>query len=206
VAAGTNVAIESASVVLINSNLTDVITAIHLSKSIYNRIRLNFVWAFGYNVLAIPLAAGAFYPLINMVIPPYIAGLAMICSSLTVLSSSLLLNRYQPPKFDKEYQRFGDEVALSKVHMTTSGQKVTIQCEGMRNGKPCCCPPDACYCDNCLQHQRPETDSSTDTSQEDVMFYPGCHTSWGKACNCKDGCRCGPSCKCCHDEKDKLPG
>ncbi|GKY95777.1 hypothetical protein MPSEU_000538400 [Mayamaea pseudoterrestris] len=202
VAAGTNVAIESASVVLINSNLTDVVTAIHLSKSIYNRIRLNFLWAFGYNTLAIPLAAGAFYPIMNMVVPPYIAGLAMILSSLTVLSSSLLLNQYQPPKYDKEYKRFGDGVALSKVHMTAAGQRVTIQCcEGMRQGKPCCCPPDACFCDECTEHGRTLTrddDSSTVSSQIESN-YPGCQSSWGKPCNCKDNCRCGPGCKCCHD-------
>ena len=189
--------------VLINSNLTDVVTAIHLSRAIYNRIRLNFVWAFGYNTLAIPIAAGCFYPLINIVIPPYVAGLAMVLSSLTVLSSSLLLNRYRPPRYDKEYKRAGDEVALSKVHMTTDGHKVTIQCDGMRNGTGCCCPANNCHCEGCLEHGKAEIESSTEASQEDgtADVYPGCQTSWGKPCNCEDNCRCGPGCKCCHDSR-----
>jgi hypothetical protein len=197
VAAGSNVAIESASVVLINSRLTDVVTAIHLSQCIYRRIRWNFVWAFGYNVLAIPLAAGCFYPLFNVVIPPYVAGLAMILSSLTVLTSSLLLNQYRPPKYDKEYKRRVDGVvALSKVHMTAHGRYVTIQCQGMQSGGACCCPPEACYCDGCVEHEKATEVSTVDTQDATTAPYPGCRTSWGKPCNCNENCRCGPGCKC----------
>jgi hypothetical protein len=191
-------------VVLINSNLLDVVTAIHLSKTIYSRIRWNFVWAFGYNVLAIPVAAGAFYPLMDAVLPTYVAGLAMVLSSLTVLSSSLLLNRYRPPKYEKEYKRSGDRVELSKVRMMASGKKLTIQCGCLQSGKPCQCPPDACYCDGCELHQKAASDRSTEGSLDEEDAYPGCPSSWGKSCNCKENCRCGPGCKCSHGEKAKL--
>lgn len=101
IGAGSNIAIEAAAIVLMNSKLTDVISAIHLTRTIYHRICLNFVWALGYNTLAIPVGAGAFYSLMDVVLPPYVAGLAMIFSSLTVLGSSLLLNFYKPPKYNK---------------------------------------------------------------------------------------------------------
>jgi hypothetical protein len=198
VAAGTNVAIESASIVLINSYLTDVVTAIHLSKYIYRRIKWNFVWAFGYNVLAIPLAAGVFYPLMDTVIPPYVAGLAMVLSSLTVLSSSLLLNKYQPPKYAKEYKRVDEGVALDKVHMTAVDKKVTIQCESMRSGGACSCSPTTCNCDDCPEHPNCNQNQKMPPNLD---IYPGCQSSWGKGCNCDENCKCGPGCKCCHEPR-----
>jgi Cu+-exporting ATPase len=94
--AGTDVAIESADVVLMQSDLRDVITAIDLSRHVYQRIVLNFVWAFGYNVLMIPLAAGMFV-WAHLYLDPMVAGGAMIVSSLTVLASSLLLRLYKKP-------------------------------------------------------------------------------------------------------------
>ena len=57
--------------------MTDVCIAIDIAKTIYNRIKINFVWALGYNTIAIPFAAGVFFPLIKRAIPPYIAGIAM---------------------------------------------------------------------------------------------------------------------------------
>jgi len=97
IGAGTDVAIETASVVLMKSNLADIITAIDLSTKSYRRIRLNFMWAFGYNMLGIPIAAGVFYPLVHQSLPPWLAGAAMALSSVSVVLSSLLLKRYQPP-------------------------------------------------------------------------------------------------------------
>lgn len=97
IGAGTDVAIETASLVLMKSNLQDVITAFDLSRKTYRRIRINFFWAFLYNSLGIPIAAGVFYPLVQRSLPPWLAGLAMALSSVSVVTSSLTLKFYQPP-------------------------------------------------------------------------------------------------------------
>jgi Cu+-exporting ATPase len=75
-----------------------VIVAIDLSRTIFRRIRYNFVWAMGYNCLMIPMAAGAFFPLMRVSLPPMYAGMAMAMSSVSVVTSSLLLNLYKPPQ------------------------------------------------------------------------------------------------------------
>ncbi len=76
----------------------DVLVAIDISTKTYNRIILNFVWAFGYNIIAVPIAGGLLYPWTSFVLPPWLAALAMVVSSISVLCSSLLLNVYRPPK------------------------------------------------------------------------------------------------------------
>ena len=70
-------------------------TAIHLSRTVFRRIQLNFCWAMGYNIVGIPAAAGVFFPFIRMGLPPQFAGLAMAFSSVSVVTSSLLLRRYK---------------------------------------------------------------------------------------------------------------
>ncbi|KAK1429113.1 hypothetical protein QVD17_11315 [Tagetes erecta] len=97
IGAGTDVAIEAADVVLIKSNLEDVITAIDLSKKTISRIRLNYVWALGYNILGVPVAAGILFPFIGVRLPPWLAGACMAASSLSVVCSSLLLQTYKKP-------------------------------------------------------------------------------------------------------------
>ncbi|XP_057953575.1 copper-transporting ATPase HMA4-like isoform X2 [Malania oleifera] len=97
IGAGTNVAIEAADVVLVKSNLEDVITAIDLSKKTMSRILLNYVWALGYNVLAMPIAAGILFPFTGIRLPPWLAGACMAASSLSVICSSLLLQSYKKP-------------------------------------------------------------------------------------------------------------
>ncbi|KAL6502303.1 putative copper-transporting ATPase hma5 [Orobanche hederae] len=98
IGAGTDIAIEAADIVLMKSNLEDVITAIDLSRKTFFRIRLNYVWALGYNALAIPLAAGAIFPWTGFRLPPWVAGGAMAASSISVVCSSLLLKNYKRPK------------------------------------------------------------------------------------------------------------
>eukprot|EP00997_Jenningsia_sp_PLL12_P008976 NODE_5843_length_548_cov_2.729459_g5100_i0.p1 GENE.NODE_5843_length_548_cov_2.729459_g5100_i0~~NODE_5843_length_548_cov_2.729459_g5100_i0.p1 ORF type:complete len:127 (-),score=41.01 NODE_5843_length_548_cov_2.729459_g5100_i0:4-384(-) len=95
--AGTQVAMECAQVVLTRNNLTDVIAMLDLSKATLLRIRLNFIWAFGYNIIAIPIASGMFYPALRFQLPPVAAGMAMIFSSLTVLACSLSLQLWRRP-------------------------------------------------------------------------------------------------------------
>ncbi|PON36183.1 P-type ATPase, subfamily IB [Parasponia andersonii] len=76
----------------------DVITAIDLSRKTLSRIRLNYVFAMAYNVVAIPIAAGVFFPTLGIQLPPWAAGACMALSSVSVVCSSLLLRRYQKPR------------------------------------------------------------------------------------------------------------
>lgn len=89
---GTDIAIESGGIVLVKNDLRDVAKALELSRKTFNRIKLNLFWAFIYNVLGIPVAAGVFY-LAGIILSPELAGLAMAFSSLSVVTSSVLLNR-----------------------------------------------------------------------------------------------------------------
>ncbi|GKY90335.1 hypothetical protein MPSEU_000007500 [Mayamaea pseudoterrestris] len=97
IGAGTEVAIEAADVVLMRSTVSDVVVAIHLSRVVFRRIMLNFFWATGYNVFALPFAAGIMYPFTDFRIPPEFAGLMMAFSSVSVVTSSLLLRTYRRP-------------------------------------------------------------------------------------------------------------
>jgi Cu+-exporting ATPase len=96
IGAGTEIAIEAAQMVLVRNCISDVVVALELSKSVFNRIKLNFFWALGYNCLGIPLAAGIFYPWLEVTLPPSVAGAAMALSSVSVVASSLLLRFWRP--------------------------------------------------------------------------------------------------------------
>jgi cation transport ATPase len=89
--AGTPVAIETAQITLRNSELNQFIQAIILSKKTFSTINQNLFWAFFYNLLAIPIAAGVLIPINGFVLNPMIAGAAMSFSSLSVLGNSLFL-------------------------------------------------------------------------------------------------------------------
>ena len=89
--AGTDIAIESAGIVLTHNDLTGVVRAFDMSKRTFNRILLNLFWAFIYNVIGIPVAAGVFSG-VGLALNPELAGLAMAFSSVSVLTSSLMLN------------------------------------------------------------------------------------------------------------------
>ena len=88
---------EAANIVLMNSNLKDVVLALDISKIALRRIKINFFWAFVYNITLIPLAAGAFYVWLGWRLAPIFAGTAMALSSICVVLSSLLLKCYRPP-------------------------------------------------------------------------------------------------------------
>ncbi|HLP79329.1 MAG TPA: heavy metal translocating P-type ATPase [Acidobacteriota bacterium] len=90
---GTDVALESGNIVLMRNDLTDVSRAIMLSRKTMSKIRQNFFWAFIYNVVGIPVAAGALYYSTGWLLSPIIAGGAMALSSVSVVSNSLLLRR-----------------------------------------------------------------------------------------------------------------
>ncbi|WP_246777272.1 heavy metal translocating P-type ATPase [Microvirga sp. VF16] len=94
---GTDIAIESADVVLMSGDLRNVPNAIALSQSTIRNIKQNLLWAFGYNVVLIPVAAGALYPSFGILMSPIFAGLAMAFSSVSVLMNALRLRRFGPP-------------------------------------------------------------------------------------------------------------
>lgn len=98
IGAGTDVAIESADIVLMKSDLQDVTTAIKLSKATLRNIKQNLFWAFFYNSLGIPLAAGLLYPILGWRLSPMYAAAAMSLSSIFVVTNALRLRRFDPEK------------------------------------------------------------------------------------------------------------
>lgn len=93
IGSGTDVAIESGDIVLIKEDLQDVVKAMELSRHTMRKIKQNLFWAFFYNVMGIPVAAGALYPFTGWLLSPIIAGAAMAFSSVSVVTNSLLLKR-----------------------------------------------------------------------------------------------------------------
>ncbi len=92
---GTDVAMETGEIVLIKDDLRDLITAIDLSKYTLNKIKQNLFWAFFYNIVGIPLAAGILYPFTGWLLNPAIAAAAMAFSSVSVIFNALLMKRYK---------------------------------------------------------------------------------------------------------------
>jgi Cu+-exporting ATPase len=96
VGTGTDVAVETGDIVLIKNDLRDVVVAIQLSRATMRKIRQNLFWAFFYNIILVPLAAGAFYPLLHVLFDPVYAAAAMASSSVTVVTNASLLRRFKP--------------------------------------------------------------------------------------------------------------
>ncbi|NCC80578.1 MAG: HAD family hydrolase, partial [Clostridia bacterium] len=96
IGAGTDIAIESADIVLIKNDLLDAVTAVQLSRSTIKNIKQNLFWAFFYNVLGIPLAAGVFYLSMGWKLSPMFAAAAMSLSSVFVVTNALRLKFFKP--------------------------------------------------------------------------------------------------------------
>jgi len=96
IGAGTDIALEAGQVVLIKNDLRDVVTAIDLSNYTIKKIKQNLFWAFFYNSVGIPIAAGLLHPFTGFLLNPMIAAIAMAFSSVSVVSNSLLMKRYKP--------------------------------------------------------------------------------------------------------------
>lgn len=94
---GTDIAIETADVILMSGDLRNVPNAVSLSRTVLKNIRFNLFWAFGYNIILIPVAAGALYPVFGWLLSPVLAGLAMAFSSIFVLTNALGLRGFKPP-------------------------------------------------------------------------------------------------------------
>ncbi len=97
---GTDVSLEAGDIVLVRDDLMDVVSAIELGKKTMSKIKQNFFWALVYNLVLLPIAAGAFYPVLGLVLKPEFAALAMAFSSVSVVSNSLLLGRYSPKSYE----------------------------------------------------------------------------------------------------------
>jgi len=94
--AGSEIALESADIVLVRNDLADAVAALELGRATMGRIRSNLGWAFGYNIIGIPLAMGLLFPWTGWLLPPAFAAAAMSLSSVSVVSNSLLLRWWQP--------------------------------------------------------------------------------------------------------------
>lgn len=96
IGAGTDIAIDSADIVLMKSDLMDAVTAIQLSKATIRNIKQNLFWAFIYNIIGIPIAAGILYPFFGITLSPMIAAAAMSLSSVSVVTNALRLRFFEP--------------------------------------------------------------------------------------------------------------
>ena len=130
IGAGTDIAIESADIVLIKSSLLDAAKAIELSKGVMRNIKMNLFWAFFYNVLGIPLAAGALYPILSLRLSPMIGSAAMSMSSLCVVTNALRL-RFFKSKYIKENKKIGAENTPQAEEKGKDIMEKVIKVEGM---------------------------------------------------------------------------
>ena len=96
IGSGTDIAIESGDIILMQDDMTDAAAAMQLGRKVMSRIKQNLFWAFAYNTVLIPVAAGLLYPFFGIAFRPELAGFAMAMSSVTVVTLSLLLKRYVP--------------------------------------------------------------------------------------------------------------
>lgn len=121
IGAGTDVAIESADIVLMHSDLYDAVNAIRLSKAVIKNIKENLFWAFFYNSIGIPVAAGVLYPIYGIKLNPMLGAAAMSLSSICVVSNALRLRRL---KFKKANQRIINDNVINNEKMVTNDIKL----------------------------------------------------------------------------------
>lgn len=138
IGAGTDVAVESADIILMKNDLLDVVTAIRLSRSVIRNIKQNLFWAFFYNSLCIPLAAGAFYNAFGLTLNPMFGAAAMSFSSIFVVSNALRLKLFKPddpmpepdPSETSVLQDCTCEAESNEIN-TTEEHKMVLKIDGM---------------------------------------------------------------------------
>lgn len=135
---GTDVAIESSDVVLMRSDLLDVVSALELSKATIKNIKQNLFWAFFYNTIGIPLAAGLLFPAFGIKLSPMFAALAMSLSSVFVVNNALRLRRFKPRGVKKsleESKSAREKENIKEENLIEKNEKRTkIKVEGMTCG------------------------------------------------------------------------
>src|SRR5699024_9075912 len=123
IGAGTDIAIESAVVVLMKSNLLDVVHAIKLSEATIRNIKQNLFWAFFYNSILIPVAAGVFYPKFGLTLSPMFAAFAMSMSSLFVVGNALRLNLFKMDENEVSDEGNAVDVKINKIQLDSMKSK-----------------------------------------------------------------------------------
>ena len=131
IGAGTDVAIESADIVLMRSSLMDIVDAIDLSRATLRNIRQNLFWAFFYNTVGIPVAAGVLYPTFGLTLDPMIAAAAMSLSSVCVVSNALRLRAWKRAKTVKKRAEITHETSQNVTKEEANMDTKTITIKGM---------------------------------------------------------------------------
>lgn len=129
IGAGTDIAMETADIVLMKSDLLDVVSAVELSRAVIRNIRENLFWAFFYNAAGIPIAAGIFYPVWEFVLNPMIAAAAMSMSSVSVVSNALRLRWFKPRLVP--HAKVNQQSAIAVHEQTPETKNVVMEVKGM---------------------------------------------------------------------------
>ncbi len=131
---GTDIAIESADIVLVKNNLLDVVRAIKLSKAVIKNIKMNLFWAFFYNIIGIPIAAGVFYLSFGLSLNPMIGALAMSFSSVCVVTNALRLRRFKVNFKEEKNMEFVKTIYIDNMscnHCKMTVEKTLSQIDGV---------------------------------------------------------------------------
>lgn len=152
---GTDIAIDSADVVLMKSSLLDINTAIDLSRKTIRNIHMNLFWAFFYNALGIPLAAGIFYPFFGWLLSPMIGSAAMSLSSVCVCTNALRLRWFKPEIVMEIQETKQQEKKVEEEKMTK-----TMKIEGM-------------MCQHCVAHVKKALEDVAGVTKADVDLESG---------------------------------
>lgn len=150
IGAGTDIAVESADVVLMKDSLMDVVTAMELSKKVVRNIHMNLFWAFFYNALGIPIAAGALYPAFGIQLSPMIGSAAMSLSSVSVVLNALRLRFFRPKSAAEDEQ----------VLKTKKGEKTVKKVIGI----------DGMMCSHCQAHVKKALEALDGVAAADVSL------------------------------------
>ena len=156
IGAGTDVAIESADAVLMRNDLMDAVTAIRLSKAVIRNIKENLFWAFFYNSIGIPLAAGALYPAFHVKLNPMFGAAAMSLSSVCVVCNALRLKLFKPQRLEQTAgnvaEQIAEKAAGSQIEQTA--EKVTDNNENYKEDNKMKEPLkiEGMMCEHCKKH------------------------------------------------------
>ncbi len=160
IGAGTDVAIDAADVVLMKNTLADVPAAIRLSRATLRNIHENLFWAFLYNTLGIPLAAGAFIPLFGWELSPMFGAAAMSLSSFCVVMNALRLNLFDPHRKGREHRQAVRPKQANQSKKEIQTMKKTLRIEGM-------------MCEHCAAHTKKALEAVDGVSLAEVSHGEG---------------------------------